>query len=85
MKKDKGSIIEDYKEDSRIGAFEIQLIKKFGMVVRKQIFSKLKTNSWPTISYILKQMSDLMPKCSVTVTLFESAPQLEDPEEDDEV
>ena len=55
--KNKPTIIDNHKNNSRIGAFEVQYFMKWeGKEYPIKLFSKLETHVWPNITMILRKI-----------------------------
>lgn len=65
---------------TRIGALEVQLYSKNskGQVKGHTIFSKLKTRTWPSISKIIEDITNFLPKDDFVVRLIDPSPQHEE-------
>lgn len=63
------NIIDDYRPETRIGAFEVQAASRFagGQVLRKIIFSKFELKCWPVIWKVVEDLELVLPKCTVVV------------------
>jgi hypothetical protein len=69
----RGNIIDDQREPLRIGAFEISLaIRQDSFTRQISIYSKLKTNCFPNLSYILSRICEFVPKCSLAVNVCDN-------------
>ena len=66
------NIIDTHKDEPRLGAFEVTLARRTaGKLATVLLFSKLKSNVWPSVAAILKKVYDLMPKITVAVSAYD--------------
>lgn len=61
--------IDDYRPETRIGAFEVQAASRFagGQIMRKIVFSKFENKCWPAIWKVVEDLEAVLPKCTVVV------------------
>lgn len=56
----------------RIGAFEVQICSKSnGSLNKNTLHSKLQTKKWPDLQEIVMKLSDYLPRCHISVTVFD--------------
>ena len=66
----KGNIIDDQREQLRIGAFEITLsVRHDNFTKHVPIYSKLKYNNFPRLSFVLSKICEHIPKCHLKLQI----------------
>ena len=74
-----GNIIDEQREPLRIGAFEITIwARSDGFTKQALIFSKLKTNWFPNLPYVLSKIWEYVPKCNLAVNIWDNIKDLND-------
>jgi hypothetical protein len=64
-------ILDNYRPDNRIGAFEVQLCTKVDRNFTQELLhSKLNSRKWPTIRNILEKISKYIPHTNINVKLY---------------
>ena len=72
-----GNIIDEQREALRIGAFEITLCTRNDDFTKQAlIFSKLKSNSFPNLPYVLSKICEYIPKCCLAVNICDNIKDL---------
>lgn len=74
--KAKPTILDHYAAAQGLGAFEVILVEKGKlregyMDEVTVLYSKIKDKNWPRISYVLKKLSNKMPKSTLIVQLYD--------------
>jgi len=68
-----GNIIDEQREPLRIGAFEVSLaVRKDGYTRTFNIHSKLKSNCFPKLSYVLFKVCEHVEKCNLVVNICDN-------------
>ncbi|CAI2379497.1 unnamed protein product [Moneuplotes crassus] len=68
-----GNIIEDQREQRRIGAFEITLShRQDDFTQHFQIFSKLKSQIFPKLDRTLSKICEYVPKCNLLIQICDN-------------
>ena len=72
-KSEKKTVIIDEKyKEVRIGAMEVLLCKKInGVKEIFQLFSKLQTHQWPSISKLLDSIIQYVPKFNLNINIYD--------------
>lgn len=64
-------LIDDYRSQLRLGAFEVQLCKKIqGEIVPTLLHSKLQTRFWPNINVILNRIGKYVKHTKIQVKVY---------------
>lgn len=67
-------VLDNYRPDNRIGAFEVQLCAKKGNEFTQELLhSKLKSRLWPSIKSILDKISKYIPHTNINVKVYTTA------------
>lgn len=64
-------ILDNYRPENKIGAFEVQLCAKVNHNLTQEILhSKLASRKWPAIRSILEKISKYIPHTNINVKLY---------------
>ncbi len=64
-------IIDNYRPEMRIGAFEVQICKKIdGQRKQELLHSKLATRVWPNIGAVLNKIAKYIPHTNINVKVY---------------
>ena len=68
-----GNIIDEQREPLRIGAFEITLcVRADGFTRQALIYSKLKTNWFPNLPFVLSRICEFVPRWNLVVNVWDN-------------
>jgi hypothetical protein len=71
-------IIDNYRPELRIGAFEVQLCTRINRELTQELLhSKLATRTWPNVKVVLDKIAKYIPHTNIKIKLYTTATESE--------